>query len=210
MVSQAEFMYIIEQGIAISNHDYRCYGEHANVYITARRKSIIRHHALALSRIYGLVLSLLVLVFRLLCSEWNGVQTPTISPISQFLARFHQRRRGRKWASGRQGAAFGSGSCVSRTLGLLLPLTSPLGFSLCWLRPWPCPLVTLLPALFFRPEAAALFGQGCEGTAEYCFSAIPCKSAFLLFRSAIKLKCFCLFHYYHLCSQLSVLIFTVF
>lgn len=82
MVSQAEFMYIIEQGIAISNHDYRCYGEHANVYITARRKSIIRHHALALSRIYGLVLSLLVLVFRLLCSEWNGVQTPTISPIS--------------------------------------------------------------------------------------------------------------------------------
>ena len=39
MISQAEFMYIIEQGIAISNHDYRCYGEHANVYITARRKS---------------------------------------------------------------------------------------------------------------------------------------------------------------------------
>ena len=75
-------MYIIEQGIAISNREYRCEGEHANVYITARRKSTIRHDALALSRIYGLVLGLLALAFGLLCSEWNGVQTPTISPIS--------------------------------------------------------------------------------------------------------------------------------
>ena len=38
MTSQAEFMYIIEQGIAISNHDYRCDVEHPDVYITARRK----------------------------------------------------------------------------------------------------------------------------------------------------------------------------
>lgn len=73
MISQAEFMYVIEQGIAISNHDYRCDVEHANVYITARRKRTIRHDALDLSRIYGLVLGLLVLVFRLLCLEWDGV-----------------------------------------------------------------------------------------------------------------------------------------
>lgn len=55
MISQAEFMYIVEQGIAIANHDYRCYGEHANVYITYRRKWHLGHDALALSRIYGLV-----------------------------------------------------------------------------------------------------------------------------------------------------------